>query len=253
MTQAEKRKSTAGRSIAIVGSKPDSVMPDCDIIYFVNGSIILFQDQLGNGKEIFNVINGNSIRNYDRIERYQASGAPVGTLISNMHKFKYSRFVLYNTEENDSVNILLDLGIQPKNIRVITRGERDTILKKITGYNMPLGTLNALRELSLYEFARLTYAGILKRNVYKKKDFSPYLRPSTGMFAVLFAIDEYGFDYRYEISGISFERRDTYKVNKKVVQTDMENKINLQWHIIPDRKVVRKLLKNKELDLLIHK
>ncbi len=240
-------------SVAIMGSKPDSTLPDCETIYFVNGSIILFQDLVSDGKEIVNVINGNSIRNFERIERYQATGAPIGTLISNMHKYRDTRFVLYNTEENDSVNILLDLGIQPENIRVITRGERDAILKKISGYRMPLGIFNAWRELSLYEFARLTYAGILKRNVYEKKDFSPYLRPSTGMFAVLFAIDENGYKSRYEIAGISFERRDTYKVNKKVVQTDMKNQINLQWHIIPDRKVAKKLLRNKKLDLIIHK
>ena len=240
------------RSIGIMGSKPDSTLPDCDVIYFVNGSIIMYGNQVNDDSRIVNVLNGNSIRNYERIKRYQDSGAPVGTLISDMEKYKGTRFVVYNSEENDSINILLDLGVPPENIRVIPRSERDAILKKLTGFRMPLGAFAAWCELSLYQFARLFYAGILKRNVYYKKDFSPYLRPSTGIFAVLFAIDEHGFDSRYEIAGISFQRRDTYKVNNKVVRTDMVNKIDLQWHVIPDKKVVKRLLTHVELDLKIH-
>ncbi len=240
------------KTVAIMGSKPDSILPDSDRIYFVNGSVILYRDQISDDSRIVNVLNGNGIRNYERIELYQESGAPIGTLISDMDKYNGTRFILYNTEENESVNILLDLGVKPENIRVIGRAERDEILKRYTGYRMPLGAFGAWRELSLYEFARLCYAGIIKRNIYYKKDFSPYLRPSSGIFAVLFAIDENGFDSRYEIAGISFQRRDTYKVNNKVVRTDMVNKINLQWHIIPDKKVIRKLQKNSELSLRIN-
>jgi len=240
------------KTIGIMGSKPDSKLPDAQITYFVNGSVILFGDTIPKDMEIINFVNGNSIRDFDRIGRYQETGAPVGTLISDMERYKHTRFVLYNTEGNDSVQILTDLGVPAENIRIVPREERDDMLRRLTGYRMPLGIINAWKELSTYEFARLTYSGIFKRNILRGKDYSPYFRPSSGIFAVLFAIDEHGLECSYNIAGISFQIRDKYKVSNKVIRTDMENKINLQWHILPDRKVVHRLAKNEQLDLTIH-
>ncbi len=240
------------KTIAIMGSKPDSMLPDSHITYFVNGSVTLFSDSIPPDMEVIHFVNGNSIRNYERIGRYQKSGAPVGTLISDMERYAHTRFVLYNTENNNSVSILTDLGVPRGNIRVIPRRERDQILRQITGYRMPLGIIDAWKELSTYEFSRLCFSGIFKRNILQRKDYSPYFRPSSGIFAVLFAIYEHGYNNIYEIAGISFQKRDIYKVSHRVIRTDMENKINLQWHILPDRIVVQRLMENERVNLSVH-
>jgi hypothetical protein len=242
----------AVKKITIMGSKPDSRLPDSHVAYFVNGSVILFDGSIPVDMEVIHFVNGNSIRNFERIGRYQEIGAPVGRLISDIDRYKNTRFVLYNTEGNDSVELLIDLGVPSENIRIILRDERDDLLHRLTGYRMPLGIIDAWKELSTYEFTKLCYSGIYKRNILRGKDYSPYFRPSSGIFAVLFAIDEHGFDHSFTIAGISFQKRDKYKVSNKVIRTDMENKINLQWHILPDRKVVRRLVENAKIDLNIH-
>lgn len=239
--------------ISIIGSKPDTVLPQSDVAYFVNGSIMQFTGEVDSFTRVIHVLNGNNMSSRSKVRRNINTGFYCGTFIREIRHFLDQEFIVYNTEENDSLDILLEEGVDPDHITLLSMDERDRILKDITGLQMPIGIMDTFRQTSFLNILRLTYAGLFKRYLSRSKsDHSPFFRPSSGVFGILFAIHQHGFNPVYEVAGIGFRDRGTYMINdkkKKLMDSELRD---IDTHIIPDKIVIKNLLQNDRIKLKVH-
>jgi len=81
----------------------------------------------------------------------------------------------------------------------------------------------------------------LKRLLNNRQDCGAAFRPSTGILSLVLAIDEYGQDAEYVLSGIGFTKRAEY------FDGNTTRKRELPSHVFADVKILRNLARRYNL------
>lgn len=224
------------KRVVIVGSKPNADIPDGDALYCANGAIGYYAESVKRFRRTVSVLNPDLIHpkkrrdGASRKDFYQRQWEAI--VNSRPDKMILTR----TTSISLLTGILKEAGFSVP-VSGISAYERRMLVGRISGCYDPILTGDFFR---LPVDLKVRYAGslastYLKRIINKRKDCGSTFRPSTGVLSVVCAIDEYGHDAEYIISGIGVENRGDYCDGKNMRQRD------LRPHVFADIKILRHL------------
>ena len=228
------------KRIVIIGSKPDADIPHGNMIYCANTSLNLYSEHIKHFKNIV-VIAIHPVFKYlqenkDKNNRYRDFNVRTWNMMTSVPE---KLVIISNKSIEKTVNALKNDGVAGQ-IHHITKYDRRMLVGKISGCYDPIITKDfwALPKDMQLQCIKSTIKTGLKRIVSKKADVHCILRPSTGIFSIIYAISEQGANAEYIISGIGLKNRGVYSDGKN----EDKNTQNPFSHIFADKKVLTKLI-----------
>jgi len=228
--------------VVILGSKPGADIPEGDAIWCANGAIGYYREQVSRFPEVVSVLNPDLIHPKDRRE-----GVPDREMNEQAYRMILAshpdRVMLTRTSSLELARKLLREGGVPAPVSGISIYERRMLVGRISGCYDPIVT----GDFFGFPFkTKIRYAGslmstFLKRLLDRKKDCGSAFRPSTGVLALVMAIDEYGADAEYVICGVGLQKRVEYLNGRSVAGRA------LPAHVYADTKVLGKLVRRYSL------
>jgi len=230
------------KKVVILGAKPGAVIPEGDSIWCANSALVSYAEQVNRFPEVVSVLNPDLIHPKDRRE-----GAPDREMNEQIYRRVLAshpdRMILTRASSLDLLKAELDTAGFSAPVNGVSIYERRMLVGKISGCYDPIVTADFF---SLPYKTKIRYAGslastFLKRLLDRKKDCGSAFRPSTGVLALVMAIDEYGPDAEYIIAGVGAKKRLEYLTGTKT-----KGRL-LQPHVYADIKVLRKLARRYSL------
>lgn len=228
--------------VVILGSKPDADIPDGDILYCANGSIGFYADQVRRFPKVISVLNPDLLHPKGRQE---------GVLDREANEQQYrmilesrpDRMILTRTSSLDMAKRELSKGGFSAPVSALSIYERRMLVGQISGCYDPIVTSDffALPSKMKIRYAGSLASTFLKRLLDRKKDCGSAFRPSTGILALVLAIDENGEDAEYIICGIGLRKRAEY------LNGTTFRKRALPAHLFADVKVLSQLVRRYSL------
>jgi len=228
--------------VVALGSKPGADIPSGDAVYCANGAIGYYADKVYQFPKVVSLVNPDMIHPKERRE---------GRPDRELNELKYrsivasrpDRMILMRDGQLELLKKVLAEGGFTSPVEAVSAHERRRIVGKISGFYDPIVTSDFFR---LPKEKKIRYAGsltstFLKRLLDRRKDCGSVFRPSTGILALVFAIDEYGPDADYVLCGIGVRKREEYLDGSETHERD------LPQHIFADAKVLRKLARRYNL------
>lgn len=198
------------KRILILGSAPNAAVPCADVVYCANSSVQYYADKIKFIPSITSVVGSHLIAGVNA-----SSASPSlkqvrsAILQSKMHEMIILEhepwFNGWNIEQG-ILDVESSCGISPSLMKF---NERMNLLKLTSGLEEPIfsyGILKELKRLGPWRFLRASkylLRDLRKRGVKKPLETNPALRPSTGMWAAIAAMDRHGRQAKYFLSGIS--------------------------------------------------
>ena len=224
----------------VLGSKPGANLFTADFYYSANVSLSFHESHLRTIKEekIKNIVSASEIVSSRRNDIDK----------QNWHREKLKRFKMLKGDF-----VILNAEYFPEYIENIPVALKHTtystikinsLIKSITGFRVPIVRLSSLdvkmvvhllKDLSL----QLVNQGYL---------VLPLFRPSTGIIALIKAINDHGTNAEYHLVGIGAQQRGVYPSGMKNTWTP-KNKIDRN-HVIADMAILRRL--SSEYQIIIH-
>lgn len=226
------------KRVVVIGSKPDAVIPDGDVIYCANVSIIYYADQVARFRQIVNIITPNAIDD----QKLPSSSAGQNCLTSQweiMLTVKQVRLIILLSGSADRMVTGLRNAGYTTPITMISHQERRKLVERVSGCDDPILTADFFR---LPVKQKLRYAGsaasvMLKRIFDQSKTCRSFFRPSTGIVSLLYAIDQHGVDCEYVIAGIGLNKRSVY--SHTISSATCSDKASIPAHVFADRKILQ--------------
>lgn len=222
--------------IVILGAKPGAVIPDGDTIWCANSALVSYAEEVYKFPEVVSVMNPDLLHPKERKE-----GVPDREMNEKYYRLilasRPNRMILTRTSSLELIKGELNAVAFSAPVTGISIYDRRMLVGRISGCYDPIVTSDFFR---LPNKVKIRYAGslastFLKRLRNHKKDCGSAFRPSTGVLALVMAINEYGPDAEYVICGIGIHKRLEYISGTKTKQR------LLQPHVYADTKVLRKL------------
>lgn len=179
--------------VVVIGSKPNSYVPDGDVFLFCNGAVALSRTQRGAHANI-HVASGGLFRDLNVVDATREN--------SQAHKRGMARQKEMFDVSVDQTYIVRPKGhwIDPeyqyryktKQIIFLSQYERDEIVKEMTGLRIPINN---------HVFSKGYLISLLNYKLRRIPDVPHQYKPSTGIFAILFALKKFKAE-KLVISGI---------------------------------------------------
>jgi len=230
------------KKVIVLGAKPGAHIPEGDCIYCANAAIGYYSDQISKFDYVVNVVSGGVLASKDKSDKNRK-------LMNNKYKHivksKPNKMVLIDSYFSNMKEEFAKDGYHAEQFINISSKERRDLVYDITRLADPILTkdlFNLPLLTKFYLFFRVLIS-FLRININNKYDYPDFFRVSTGVFALIYAIYENGFDAHYIISGCSLKDRGIYIDGKKSENNRVCFKlINiLEPHIIADRKVLMQI------------
>jgi hypothetical protein len=222
--------------VLIVGSAPDAELAPCDRVFFVNFSALNFSDQaiaetgatpylLASSSALFPDVYPYDGETRTRIDGYLADPRLTGI----------TRKICYVSKPDYDPGVEALKGLH----HVMSPADLNALLVRVAGKAPPYlnwrhllaGFRNdpskALMRFKEYRRARLGRTRVLHS----------YFRPSGGLIALAYAVDQFGPDASYQLSGITMGPRLTHRFFQNLHSPD-------QWflpHVEADRILLERL------------
>lgn len=229
------------KKVIVLGSKPGTIIPDGDVIYCANASLSLYAEEARKFNEIivvginplFKSMHKNrsmeheerdfNIRSWDMLVRYPAKIVIVG-----------------DKKTKTTIQELIHDGFAGR-IDHITQPERRTFIGNVSGCYDPIITSDFWPIPFSYKLEYITsiITTSTKRTFGITASVNGMLRPSTGIFSLVYAIKEHGSSADYVVTGIGITNRGVYSGRKN----KDKNKKHPFSHIFADQKVLKELAK----------
>jgi hypothetical protein len=228
--------------VVALGSKPGAVIPQGDAVYCANGAIGYYADQVYRFPKVVSLVNPDMIHPKERRE---------GRPDKELNELKYrsiitsrpGRMILTRNGQLGLLKQVLDEAGFKYPVEAMSAYERRMLVGRVSGCYDPMVTSDFFH---LPNDLKIRYAGsltstFLKRLFDKRKDCGSVFRPSTGILALVLAIDEHGRDADYVLCGIGVKKREEYLDGSETHERD------LPQHVFADIKVLRKLARRYRL------
>jgi len=236
--------------VVILGTKPNAIIPDADIVYCANAAIGFYRDEITKIKRTVSiasvlVLNKHFInkRNID-VDLYHDKWSAV---ISSSPE----KLVLIDPPGHLNTTLRVTKGLAQAAytapIEMLGFKKRKELVR--TSSNLPYPVLTrAVLEQPLNEIID-DFKGILKFYIRRKnEDVKAKFRPSTGIIALLYSIDAHGPQAKYIIAGIGIKDRKFHQQNKKMKQSEKNNKVGiLAQHVSADIAILRSLVQRYDI------
>lgn len=230
------------KRIVIIGSKPEAEIPDGDIAYCSNTSLSLYHEHINKFNRIIVVVIKpvlNYLQNNRQEENpYRDFNLRTWNILSRVPE---KIVIISDKDIKNTVTALQENGFKGQ-IKHETKYDRRQLIGKVSGCHDPIITKDFLTlpaNIKIECINSIIKSG-LKRIISKKSDVNCVLRPSTGIFSLIYAIHENGLEAEYIISGIGIKKRGSYAEGKN----EDKSKQNVFSHIFADQKVLKELAKS---------
>lgn len=231
------------RDVVVLGSKPDAVVANCDIAFCANAAASHHPDIYAKSSVVVNVVSavvlGKAIRGGEKDE-------------ASLHAKKAERIVNspcleLNLFSNRTHEYVYDWLISQGYAYPITKfstAERAALTRRISGHSEPVLFPDLRRHplASLLLLVRSFWTRYMPAHFGTPGTHTAYFRPSTGLVALMLAIERYGGDARYYICGIGVSGRDHYIDGDKA-----RGKVPITAHVNVDVRLLRCLASKYEL------
>ncbi len=230
--------------IVVLGTKPNAVIPDGDAIYCANAAIGFYKNEVARYTYVVNVAS---------------------TLVLNKH-FENRRQIdvdLYHDKWTAVSNaspqklVLVDAAGQPElsgqlvaklresgynaAIEILSLAKRTRLVRSVAGMPYPIVTrelFSQALQTQLEDIVHLCKYWLQQVDGDVKGKF----RPSTGIMALLYAIDCHGSDAEYVLAGIGVQERQLHQHNHALLHSEKIHRTHvLAPHIEADIAVLRSL------------
>ena len=232
------------KKILVLGSKPMAELAaGADMVFAANAAAGYYKDQLRQSCPAARVTSIVSAAELDYRGR-----------VSNEEKLDWlekkkklllasgsSEILIYGAEiYENATHVLIESGWQQPIRQVDMQGVYG-LLEKHTGSRSPIwcGDHLKAKHIGPSMVLKRFFIEWLKIRHFKPYEVSGLFRPSTGILALLYAIDKFADDAEYYLSGISFESRGIYP--DKTQNTWSNQASTVDFHLIVDRFLLSEL------------
>lgn len=252
------------KKIVILGSKPGAKWLDADVVYCANGAIGFYAQELSSARNIVNVVSAR-ILNKSRLLQKKSNAEVYSSKLSAICGANPLKMILIGSISKPSLAIELAAWLKvigyKSHIEFVDYAMRVSLLEKLTGltYPVPLKAvfLQSSILIAVYDLIHL----MLFRIGLKKGEVNRKYRPSTGIIALLIAIQEHGHDAEYFIAGIGLYQRNIHQINGKLkLVPSKRDSSGIEPHVLADRLIISALAQRYRLvswepsiDVLINK
>lgn len=208
------------KKILILGSKPEALVPaDVDYVYASNASAYFYKDKISPFPKLVIVASAGVIYGADLSEQ------PKFYKITNSVR---DELIVSGIDKIPGAQEKISEEVSCKQIRYYSAQARREIFYSIVGGNLVIPMLLACMHGKVEALWFLKYLWHLARAKFNNTDVPGAYRPSTGLFALAYAIGEHSKHSVYIVSGIGFERRGKYPDGSNVRHRKNPH------HLIPD-------------------
>lgn len=223
------------KSILILGSKPGAKFRNFDIAYCANAASSFYNSQLSNeGGVVKSIISASELVDNKRIGNVDKTNWLEDKLPMLVDNSKSKIFLINHNYFPEAFSAIKNSSFQGE-CELISSCELNLIQERVVNLRAPIWT-KFHRKVSLYEFL----SNLKQFIINKIKQFtdgshqnSGLFRPSTGIVALIKAIDENGDKADYEVSGIGIKGRGLYPDGAINTWTP-KNKLQA-YHVYVDR------------------
>ena len=239
------------KKIVILGSKPDAIIPTASVYVCANYSAYYYKDQLTdfNNSKIYTILSASEVLTGLRADA-EHKDAWIVSRLANLQDGGIGQTFIYNSEfYPNSTSVISSLNLNKKPVYLPYQLVLD-IQKKLLNKTEPFITIKHV-DLNLRYMVHLARAYF--RDIFSKMfsselvNYSGLFRPSTGVFALLYAIHLFGKDAEYILAGIGLTGRGLYPDNKDnnwTSQMGLDKK-----HTLVDRYIITLLSLSKIYDI----
>ena len=237
--------------ILILGSKPNADIGVFDIAYCANATASYYRNELlknNTPKSVINFISASEMVPSTRknsIDKEKWLNDKFARIVISPFK----KIVLYTYDIfPESIKLIKDSGFEGSLERV-SLSQIKSMIKKSSKYQLPIFTKYHIEGLSKATLKNLLRFVIEIIKSIKDKNYlcSALFRPSTGILALIYAINKHGEKATYTVSGIGFEERGSYPDGAKNTWSPQPNL--LRYHIFVDRHLVLTLSKFYDINV----
>ena len=206
------------KKILILGSKPGATIPaEVDYVYAANASAHFYKGNISPRSKLIIVASAGVMYRID------LSKKPKFYKIIDALR---DSFVVSGVDKIPGAKEKICHEVNVKSIKYYSAEARRKIFNSVVGgyFISPifLSFIHGKIEPSYF----LKYLYHLARGKWKNADLPGQYRPSTALFALAYAISEHSADSQFIVTGIGFDRRESYPDGG-----DVENQ---KHHLIPD-------------------
>jgi hypothetical protein len=238
------------KKIVVLGSKPDAQWPEADEIYCANGAIGFYARELSTASNVVNVVSAR-ILNKSKMLHEKSGSDFYSSKLSAICDANPSRMILVGSIATPDLAIKmgawLKLNGYESPIEYMDHASRVSAQQQLTGlpYPIPLKTLfQGSLLMAIYDLLDLT----LLRLGLKKGEVNRKYRPSTGIIALLIAIQEHGEGAQYVIAGIGLSQRNIHHVNGQQKSiASKQDRTGMEPHVAADKVVIAALARRYRL------
>jgi len=223
------------KKILILGSRPDAKIVQHDFVYAANAASYYYSDQLTDKKKLIDVVSGDILVR-PMLEKYKSEK---DFYLEKLHRIasSHSEAMALAPGQPRAVHLLRESGYKNP-IIPLNHSRRRNIIGLVSGLTDPIVSDHFL---SLEKEQRdILLNSMLKVNVRRVKnanaEHNNYFRPSTGVFALCFAIYRHGRNATYTIAGMGLSSRATYPDMARNLDVERDN-----THVFADKKVLEVL------------
>ena len=233
------------KKVVILGSKPDAIIPEGDIIYCANASLSLYPKKARKFNDIIVVGINPLFKSMHKNRNMEHEEKDFNIQSWNMLVRYPAKIVIVGDKKTETtIQELMHDGFSGR-IDHMTKPERRKLIGKVSGCYDPIIT-NDFWSIPLsykLEYNNSIITTITKRTFGIKASANCMLRPSTGIFSLVYAIKEHGSSAEYVVSGIGITNRGVYSGRKN---KDKDKKHPFS-HIFADQKVLKELAKSHRI------
>lgn len=225
--------------VLILGSKPGAIIHDADYCFGANSAIGYYKNEFHSfrGKKI-SVVAASEVTNSTRKSHQK-------------QKWNQNRKELIVSSPSDHIILIgaeyfpdvqeTFLGALNVTFNRLTYSEVFEKLNGITGFKTPILTKHHLYPLN-FDSVKNLYRFSLNFFLRRNNLISGLFRPSTGIIALLLAIDKYGSSSEFFLEGIGLANRNIYPDGFNNTWTP--SKKIIASHVYVDRLILNNLLSN---------
>lgn len=195
-------------TVLILGSAPDAEIPEADYAYCANASAYYYADRLQSIPSVKCIVGAHIAA------AIPESGAneDLKALRDRVISVSYSEIIVLDHspwygEWNLSVAMKDLCKRTSAAATLLTANDRKELLKGLAGMREPIFSASLLEEAGNIRNAGRILNLLLFSYFKTAKETSPVLRPSTGLWSALVAMNNHGPDARYIMSGISLSEK----------------------------------------------
>jgi hypothetical protein len=208
------KANTLEKRVLILGAAPNATVPKAEVVYCANAASFYFSEKISGIPKVVSVVGEHLIAGVNE------SQAPLSLKKTRNAIFQskiHEMLILEHSPWFDGWNT--DKGLQDaedacgSKPKTLLFSERAKLLKNTSGLTEPIFSYTLFAEamrMNPWRFLRSSKTiirDLCKKKASNKVEMSPVLRPSTGIWAAIIAMDRHGPDAEYLISGIGLSAR----------------------------------------------